>query len=107
MAMANRLLERRAPADHRNREVDLGRLHPCGITPALKYPIDYLIKTVIPNSPPGFSLPFSRLTSPETLDATSCPQLLKGCADQVDADARTLPLEVGHAKCSLRLPDSA
>jgi len=64
-----------------------------------KYPIDYLIKTVIPNSPPGFSLPFSRLTSPETLDATSCPQLLKGCADQVYADARTLPLEVGHGKC--------
>src|SRR5439155_16433784 len=34
-----------------------------------------------------------------------CPQPLQGCADQIRADARTLPLEVGHAKCSLRLPD--
>ena len=72
---------------------------------ASHYPIDYLIKAVIPNSPPSSPLPFSRLTSPETLDATRCAQPLQGCADQVDADAGTLSLEVGHAKCPFRLSD--
>lgn len=83
----------------------------CAIRPlqgqAVCYLIHYLMKKVLPNSPPCGPRPFGRLAPPQALDATSRSQLLERDADQVETDAGTLPPEVGHAERSFRLLDGS